>query len=50
MNNVGTNVRGTPTVEYTTSDYDFVMNTNLTSAFHLTQVCWASILDLQGFL
>ena len=38
VNNVGTNVGETPTVKYSSSDYEFIMNTNLTSAFHLTQV------------
>ncbi|MFD2515717.1 SDR family oxidoreductase [Pontibacter locisalis] len=36
VNNVGTNIRK-PTVEYTVDEYDFVMNTNLRSAFELNQ-------------
>lgn len=34
INNVGTNIRK-PTAEYTTEEYDFVMDTNLRSAFDL---------------
>lgn len=34
INNAGTNIRK-PTAEYTTDEYDFVMNTNLRSAFEL---------------
>ena len=36
INNAGTNIRK-PTAEYTPEDYDFVMNTNLRSAFELNR-------------
>lgn len=36
INNVGTNIRK-PTAEYTTEEYDFVMDTNLRSAFDLNR-------------
>jgi tropinone reductase I len=36
VNNVGTNIRK-PTTEYTSAEYDFVMNTNLRSAFELSR-------------
>ena len=36
VNNVGSNVRK-PTAEYTESDWDWVMRTNLSSAFFMTQ-------------
>jgi tropinone reductase I len=36
INNVGTNIRK-PTVEYTNDEYDQIINTNLRSAFSLTQ-------------
>lgn len=36
VNNAGTNVRK-PTAEYTPEEYDFVMNTNLRSAFELSR-------------
>ena len=37
VNNVGTNIR-LSTLEYTAANYEYVMHTNLTSAFQLTQV------------
>lgn len=37
VNNVGTNIRK-PTVDYTDEEYDFVMNTNLRSAFDLNRL------------
>ncbi|WP_439882950.1 SDR family oxidoreductase [Pontibacter sp. MBLB2868] len=37
VNNVGTNIRK-PTEEYTAEEYDFVMNTNLRSAFDLNKL------------
>lgn len=36
VNNVGTNIRK-PTTSYTSEEYDFVMNTNLRSAFELSR-------------
>jgi tropinone reductase I len=36
VNNVGTNIRK-PTVDYTAEEYDFVMQTNLRSAFELSR-------------
>ena len=36
VNNVGTNIRK-PTTDYTEAEYDFVMNTNLRSAFELSR-------------
>lgn len=39
VNNVGTNIRK-PTVEYTPDQYDAIMNTNLRSAFALTQAAY----------
>lgn len=38
VNNVGTNVRKA-TVEYTEADVQALLNTNLASAFHLSQLC-----------
>ncbi|GIL57484.1 hypothetical protein Vafri_12714 [Volvox africanus] len=38
INNVGTNIRK-PTVEYSEEDYNFLMRTNLESAYHLCQAC-----------
>ncbi|KAJ6899575.1 hypothetical protein NC652_025892 [Populus alba x Populus x berolinensis] len=37
INNAGTNVYK-PTLEYTAEDFSFMMNTNLQSAFHLSQL------------
>ncbi len=37
MNNVGTNIRKS-TVEYTAEEYSHIQNTNLESAYNLTQV------------
>mmetsp|Transcript_31226 Transcript_31226/g.45759 ORF Transcript_31226/g.45759 Transcript_31226/m.45759 type:complete len:285 (+) Transcript_31226:88-942(+) len=37
VNNVGTN-RRKPSVEYTMDDYDFVMETNLKSMYHISQL------------
>jgi tropinone reductase I len=37
INNVGTNIRK-PTIEYSEEEYDFVMNTNLRSAFELNKL------------
>ncbi|MFD2571406.1 SDR family oxidoreductase [Spirosoma soli] len=39
VNNAGTNVRK-PTAEYTTAEYDHVFNTNLRSAYELTQAAY----------
>ncbi|WP_345157265.1 SDR family oxidoreductase [Pontibacter saemangeumensis] len=39
VNNVGTNIRK-PTADYTTEEYDFVMNTNLRSAFELNRLLY----------
>ncbi len=39
VNNVGTNIRK-PTVEYSAAEYDQVLNTNLRSAFALTQAAY----------
>src|SRR5690606_1833499 len=36
VNNVGTNIRK-PTTDYTEAEYDFVMSTNLRSAFELSR-------------
>jgi hypothetical protein len=38
VNNVGTNIRK-PTVEYTEADFQALLSSNLSSAFHLTQLC-----------
>jgi Tropinone reductase 1 len=38
VNNAGTNIKK-PTVEYTEQEYQFVMNTNLDSAYNLCQLC-----------
>mmetsp|Transcript_19040 Transcript_19040/g.46323 ORF Transcript_19040/g.46323 Transcript_19040/m.46323 type:complete len:204 (+) Transcript_19040:171-782(+) len=37
VNNVGTNIRK-PTAEYTEEEFDFLMNTNFKSCFHLSQL------------
>lgn len=39
VNNAGTNVRK-PTAEYTSVEYDHILNTNLRSAFELTQAAY----------
>lgn len=39
VNNTGTNTRK-PTVDYTTADYDHVLNTNMRSAYELTQLAY----------
>lgn len=39
VNNVGSNIRK-PTVDYSAADYDKVLNTNLRSAFELTQAVY----------
>lgn len=39
VNNVGTNIRK-PTVDYTSDEYDAIMDTNLRSAFALTQAAY----------
>jgi len=39
VNNAGTNIRK-PTVEYSPDEYDFVMNTNLRSAFSMCQAAY----------
>jgi hypothetical protein len=38
VNNVGTNIRK-PTVAFTPEELDFVLSTNLRSAYHLCQLC-----------
>ena len=42
VNNVGTNIRK-PTAEYTAEEYDFVMNTNLRSAFDLNRLLYPEL-------
>ncbi|MEJ8802306.1 SDR family oxidoreductase [Pontibacter sp. H249] len=42
VNNVGTNIRK-PTAEYSEEEYDFVMNTNLRSAFNLNQLLYPEL-------
>mgnify|MGYP005748422627 FL=1 len=42
VNNVGTNIRK-PTTEYTAEEYDFVMNTNLRSAFELNRMLYPEL-------
>ena len=44
VNNVGTNIRK-PTADYTTEEYDFVMNTNLRSAFELNRLLYPLLRD-----
>ena len=39
VNNVGSNIRK-PTTDYTAADYDYVLNTNLRSAYELTQAVY----------
>ena len=39
VNNVGSNIRK-PTIDYTPADYDYVLNTNLRSAYELTQAVY----------
>lgn len=39
VNNAGTNIRK-PTVEYSSGDYDHVLNTNMRSAYELTQAAY----------
>jgi len=39
VNNVGTNIRK-PTAAYTSEEYDFIMNTNLRSAFELNRLLY----------
>lgn len=39
VNNVGTNIRK-PTADYTTDEYDYVLNTNLRSTYELTQAVY----------
>ena len=39
VNNVGSNIRK-PTTDYTPADYDYVLNTNLRSAYELTQAVY----------
>lgn len=38
VNNVGTNIRKA-TVDYSSEEFDFLMNTNFKSCFHLSQLC-----------
>jgi hypothetical protein len=38
VNNVGTNIRK-PTVSFTPNELDFILSTNLRSAYHLCQLC-----------
>ena len=40
INNVGTNIRGKRSDEYTPGDYATIMTTNLASAFHLCQLSY----------
>ena len=47
VNNVGTNTRKA-TVEYSGSDFDSIMATNLKSAFHVTQLCHGMLRRAQG--
>ncbi|WP_299821980.1 SDR family oxidoreductase [uncultured Pontibacter sp.] len=42
VNNVGTNVRK-PTADYTSDEYDFVMDTNLRSAFELNRMLYPEL-------
>ncbi len=42
VNNVGTNIRK-PTVDYTAEEYDFVMHTNLRSAFELSRMLYPEL-------
>ncbi|GAB3202064.1 Tropinone reductase 1 [Pontibacter aydingkolensis] len=42
VNNVGTNIRK-PTADYTSEEYDFVMNTNLRSAFDLNRLLYPEL-------
>ncbi|MBC5991689.1 SDR family oxidoreductase [Pontibacter cellulosilyticus] len=42
VNNVGTNIRK-PTAEYSPDEYDFVMNTNLRSAFDLNRLLYPEL-------
>lgn len=39
VNNAGTNIRK-PTVDYTSTEYDYILNTNLRSAYELTQAAY----------
>ncbi len=39
VNNVGTNIRK-PTADYTADEYDYVLNTNIRSAYELTQAIY----------
>lgn len=47
VNNVGTNTRK-PTTEYSASDFDALMATNLQSAFNVTQRCYSMLKAAQG--
>lgn len=38
VNNVGTNIRK-PTVQYTAAEFQALISSNISSAFHLTQLC-----------
>lgn len=39
VNNAGTNIRK-PTVDYTSTEYDYILNTNLRSAYELSQAAY----------
>ena len=47
VNNVGTNIRK-PTLEYTSEDYDKVMDTNIKSCFFLSQQCHKMLKNSEG--
>ncbi|EKX43737.1 hypothetical protein GUITHDRAFT_72712 [Guillardia theta CCMP2712] len=47
VNNVGTNVRKT-TVEYSSEEFDFLMNTNFKSCFHLCQLAFPLLQRSEG--
>jgi Tropinone reductase 1 len=47
VNNVGTNIRK-KTPEYSVEDYDYLMNTNLKSAFTLCQLCYPLLKESEG--
>jgi tropinone reductase I len=44
VNNAGSNIRK-PTTDYTPDDYDYVMNTNLRSAYELSQAAYPLLRD-----
>lgn len=49
VNNVGTNLRRTSAShEYTDAEYDLVVSTNQSSAFHLTRQCYAALKKRKG--